>query len=221
MKLPLAFAAVGACATAAAALAATAPAKKHTKAGNSAAKSSLITVKDLGKGWTAGSTGTPGLQLSCSGHRPNAKGIVERGVAGSPSFSSSQVGPFLSQTTSVYGSAKQAATVWKRAVTPGLIACVAQTVEAIRAQGVDVAITSKGNLPLSKVTSMTAGYRVVATLSSPKVKYKRKLYFDVVLVGQGSTLSEITFSSFESPVPAKVEHALALLVAHHISIPTA
>jgi hypothetical protein len=201
--------------------AAAGPVAQHTSAGDTAAKASLLTISDLGKGWTAGQTGTPGLKLSCAGWAPSGKGVVEIGVAGSPSFSATQVGPFVSQTTSVYGSAKQASTFWSRAVKPGLIACVTKTVQAISSQGVKVAISSQGNLPFGKVSSLTSAYRVVATLSSPNVKAKRKLYFDVLLVGQGSTLSEITLASYTAPVPAKVESALATLVVHKIGIPTA
>jgi hypothetical protein len=75
-------------------------------------------------------------------------------------------------------------------------------------------------LPVSKVSDLTAGYRVVADLTSPG-KTPRKLYFDVVLVGRGSTLSEISLTSFVSPVPAEVESALAKLVASCIGAPTA
>jgi hypothetical protein len=204
------------------ALAATAvaadPAAKHTSAGNSAAKASLLTLKDLGQGWQAGQTGTPGLHLSCPGYRPSGKGIVETGVAGSPAFANSQSGPFVSQTASVYASSSQAAAYWNRAVKAGLIACVTQTVETIGARGVKVKITSQGGLPISKPTSMTAGYRVVATLSS-KTAGSHTLYFDVIVVGKGKTLTEITLSSLIAPIPAKVENALALVVAHHIGGP--
>ena len=57
-------------------------------------------------------------------------------------------------------------------------------------------------------------------LTSPG-KTPRKLYFDVVLVGRGSTLSELSMTSFLAPVPAKVELALAKLVASRIGVPTA
>ena len=79
-------------------------------------------------------------------------------------------------------------------------------------------VLSEESLPVSKVSNLTAGYRVVANLTSPG-KAPRKLYFDVVLVGRGSTLSEITMTSFVAPVPAKVENALAQLVASRIGAP--
>ena len=52
-------------------------------------------------------------------------------------------------------------------------------------------------------------------------KTPRKLYFDVVLVGRGNTLSEISLTSFVSPIPSKVETALAKLVGSRIGVPTA
>jgi hypothetical protein len=180
----------------------------------------LLTTADLGKGWTAGATGTPGLHLSCSGWSPSGQGIVETGAAGSPSFASTQAGPFVAQNTSVYGSTKQASTYWARAVRPGLVACVVQTVKAVEARGIRVEVLSQGRLPLGKVASLTAGYRVVADLAAPG-KTPQKLYFDVVFVGRGPTLSEITMTSFVAPVPSKVENALAKLVASRVGSPTA
>ena len=197
-----------------------APSAQHTATGTTAAKASLLTLSDLGKGWQAGTTGTPGLHLSCKGWTPSGSGIVETGAAGSPSFAATQVGPFLSQTTSVYASPKQASTYWDRAVQPGLVACVVQTVAALEARGIHVDVVSKGALPVTKASNLTAGYRVVATLTSPG-KTPRKLYFDVVLVGRGNTLSELSMTSFVAPVPAKVEAALARVVASRIGRPTA
>jgi hypothetical protein len=211
---------LGAAAVLAGPAAAAAPPARHTAAGTAAAKASLLTKSDLGKYWTAGATGTPGLRLSCQGWSPSGAGVVETGAAGTPSYSSSNVGPWVVQTTSVYGSSKQASTYWARAVQPGLVACVLQTVKAVESQGIKVTVLSKGNLPVSKASSLTAGYRVVANLTAPG-KTPRKLYFDVVLVGRGNTLSEISMTSFVAPVPAKVENALAKLVGSRIGVPTA
>ena len=190
-------------------------------AGNTAAKASLLTLANLGKGWTESTPGTAGLVLSCPGWAPSGKGIVETGIAQTGSLSAGSVGPFLSQSTSVYASSKEAAAYWARAVKPGLLKCVAQTVEAIGAQGLKVAITHEGSLPLGKVADLTAGYRVVATLTSATRSYKRTLYFDVLLVGHGATLSEITLSSFVSAVPSKVETALATVVARKLGVQAA
>ena len=217
MKLPAVLLAAAALAGPAAAAA---PWARHTAVGTTAAKGSLLTLSDLGKAWTAGASGTPGIHLSCRGWAPSGKGIVETGAAGSPSFASTQVGPFISQTTSVFASPRQASTYWARAVQPGLVGCVVQTVDAVEARGIQVKVVSKGPLPVGKVSSLTAGYRVVANLTAPGTT-PRKLYFDVVLVGRGNTLSELSMTSFVAPVPPKVENALARVVASRIGSPTA
>ena len=76
---------------------------------------------------------------------------------------------------------------------------------------VKVKITRQGALTLTKPTPLTSAFRVVATLGATQT-----LYFDVILVGSGKTLAEITLSSFRAAIPAKVEAALAALVARRI-----
>ncbi len=195
------------------------PAAKHTSAGNDAATASLITMADLGKGWTAAAAGTAGLQVSCPGHRPSGKGIVEIGSASSPTFSGSKIGPFVVQLTSVYATKAQAGAYWKRAVTTGLTTCTRQSLQTLTAKGIKVKVVSAGALAIGKVTSMTAGYRVVATLTSSAQKHL-ETYTDWIFVGQGKAVTEIMVSSFQK-LPVKVEHALALIAAQHMALPTA
>ena len=215
------FVLVGAAALAAPAAAA-GPLVKRTNAGQTAASGSLLTSTDLpaSGGWTATTKpGTTGFQVDCAGFHPDERGIVLTGSASSPDFNA---GPsFVLQLTNVYASAAQAATVWKRAVRPGLIHCVASTLDAVSAQGITVTVVSAGALPVERVGPMTAGYRVVADLRSTKSKVARRTYFDVVLVGRGNTLSEITVSNFGDAVPPKFEYALALLVYRQIGLPAA
>src|SRR5919199_287780 len=64
-------------------LAAGAPAVHHTQAGMSAARASLLVLKDLGKGWTAvRAVRQESVPLTCRGHSPSAKGIVVTCAAG-------------------------------------------------------------------------------------------------------------------------------------------
>jgi hypothetical protein len=185
------------------------PAVRQTRAGTAAAQASLLTRKDLGAGWTATATRASGLLVSCSGHRPSGAGVVETGNASSPTFAAGRVGPFIVQVTSVYASAAQASTYWRRAVTAGLVACARQSLQTISARGIRVRVLSQGALPLAKVAPMTAGYRVVASLSSAAER-DLKTYVDWILVGRGRALTEIMISSFAQP-PADFEHALALI----------
>jgi hypothetical protein len=208
-RMKLALAATLALAVTAVAAAA-GPALEHTAAGTAAAKASLLTRTDLGTGWTATTTKGAGIEVSCSGHVPNGKGIVETGAAASPSFAGGSTGPFIVQETSVYKTTGQASTYWKRAVDPGLVACTRQALESISSHGIKIKILSQGPLQVQRVAPLTAGYRVVAMLSS-KTEKSLKTYMDWIFVGKGSSLTQIEISDFTQPVPAKYEYALAVI----------
>jgi hypothetical protein len=206
-------AAVGALVLAGAA-AASEPTQKHTKAGTAAAKATLLQAGDLGSGWTAKNAGASSPTFTCRGYAPKLSDIVETGSATSPDFSAGGAGPFIVQETGVYASPAQAAALWRRAVKPGLAKCAEQTLETVSAQGIKVTNGKSGVLPIAKVVPHTAGYRVVATLKSKTQSLKT--YFDVIVISHGATVAEVTLSSFVHPVPAKVENALATLVARRM-----
>jgi hypothetical protein len=208
MKLPLAGGLAAALVLAGAAGAA-GPAIQHTAAGTAAARASLLTRIDLGSSFTATATKGAGIQVSCTGHVPSGKGIVETGAAASPSFSGGGAGPFIIQETSVYATTAQASTYWSRAVNAGLVSCTRQALETITSKGIKVKVDSQGPLQVQQVSPQTAGYRVVATLTS-KTQKGLKTYMDWILVGKGNALTEIEISAF-TPVPAKYEYALALI----------
>jgi hypothetical protein len=192
------------------------PAAHHTVAATKAAQSSLLRLADLGKGWTAaGATSQRGVRFSCPGHSPNAKGIVETGAATSPAFSPGSPSQIVQQNTSVYASTAEANAWWNRAVTPSLVTCVAETFSALAAKGVKVKLLSTGKLAISTVLPHTAGYRVLVTANA------KKLYFDVIVLGSGETITAVSISSFLQPVPAAYEQALAKLVARKLGGPSA
>jgi hypothetical protein len=195
--------------------AAAAPALKHTTADTTTAKASLVTVADMGKGWTGKASPQQGTSFGCTGFHPSGKGIVETGAATSAAITYDTIGPFVLQKASVYATTGQANTYWQRAVTPGLIACVVQTLEAVEARGVKVTITSKGKLPFSTSLPHTAAYRVVGTLDSGKNKVAN--YFDVIILGKGRTITAITISSFKVAPPASFEKGLATIVASRLA----
>jgi hypothetical protein len=198
------------------AVAAGTPAVHHTSAGTNAARASLLVAKDLGKGWTPNAaTKQQGVALTCPGHSPSARGIVEAGAASSATFSATQAGPFVQQNASVYASATQATTWWRRAVTPSLVRCAEGTFDALRARGVKVSLVSRGKLAISTALQHTAGYRVVVTANG------RKLYFDLIVLGNGRTITALTVSSFLQPVPARYEQALARLIVRKLGGPAA
>jgi hypothetical protein len=219
LRMKLALAGTLALAVTAAAAAA-GPAVQHTTAGTAAANASLLTKTDLGNHWTDTATKGAGIEVACTGHVPSGKGIVETGAAASPSFSGGSTGPFIVQETSVYKTSGQASTYWKRAVNAGVVACMRQALQTITAKGIKLNIDSQGPLQVQQVSPQTAGYRVVATLSS-KTNKGLKAYMDWIFVGKGNELTEIEISDFTQAVPAKYEYALALIAYNRMGKKTA
>ena len=97
--------------------------------------------------------GRPGSISPARAGRRAAPASSRRAPRAHRAFAGGQLGPFLSQTTSVYESPQEASAYWKRAVQPGLITCVTQTVQAIARSGVKVKITKQGSLAIPKTAA--------------------------------------------------------------------
>jgi hypothetical protein len=80
---------------------------------------------------------------------------------------------------------------------------------------VKVSVVSQGTLPMSTALPHTAAFRVVAKANG------KKLYFDLIVLGTGRTITGVTVSSFVQPVPARYERALAVVVARKLGGPAA
>ena len=65
--------------------------------------------------------------------------------------------------------------------------------------------------------SHTAAYRAIGTVGKNKLTY----YVDVIVLGEGKAITSLAIISIQSPTPAKVEKALAALVASRLSGPGA
>jgi len=212
MKLALVLTIAAVCTAAAAA--ATSPKVEHTAAGTKAAQASLLRIGDFGSGWTSSSaTGSAGLNFACPGFTPKQNDVVEIGTATSPTFKASTIGPIVAQRTSVYANIASTAKLWRRAVKPKLIDCVAQSLEALRGRGVSVAITSQDRISLGSIGDGVVGYRVVATLSG---RSRLKTFYDVIVVRGGSSITQLTISQFQKAVPLKSEIALAKTAARRM-----
>jgi hypothetical protein len=214
MKAFLVLAAAGL--SAAAAAAAPGPRAVHTSEGTKLASSSLLRVSDLGNGWTAEKVaGTAaGINFSCRGFTPRQQDLVEIGTATSPNFKASAIGPFVVQKTSVYENPATVNTLWRRAVKPRLVECVAQSLQSLEGSGVQVTIDSKNSLPIGAIAQHSAAYRVVATLTTPKQRLKT--YFDVVLLASRHAITQLTISQFQKAPPLAWEQGLSKLAARRL-----
>ena len=194
-------------------LAASVPAVHATKAGMTLATASLLTQHDLGSGWAGKPTPQSGATFNCKGFSPSGAGITETGGASSATFSyGSPATIFLVQATSVYATAAQANTYWGRAVTPGLLSCAVQTLQALTTRGVSVKITQSGLLSFKTALAHTKVYRVVGVIG----KNKLKSYLDVIVLGDGPAITEITITSIETAPPASFEQILAHVAIRHL-----
>jgi hypothetical protein len=204
-----------AAAVTAAAGAATSPQIAHTAAGTRLAQASMLRLGDFGSGWTqeAATGKSAGLSFACPGVTPKQDDIVEIGNATSPTFKASAVGPSVVQRSSTYVTPKAAATLWKRAVKPRLIECLAQSLETLKSRGVGVAITARDTLPVGAIGDGAVGYRVVATITG---KQRLKTYYDMVVLRGGQTITQLTISSFLKPPPLKWEIALSKIAARRM-----
>jgi hypothetical protein len=214
VRLTLVIVAAGICA--AGAVAASGPPRvAHTSDGTKLAQASLLRLGDFGRTWTESPSGSSeGLSLACKGFVPKQDDAVEVGTATSPSFKGSAIGPFVVQKTSVYETPEMASKLWQRAVKPRLVECVAQSLQALSKRGIGVAITERTTIPLGSVADRAATYRIIATLTTPKQRLKT--YFDVVILGAGRTITELTISQFQKPPGLKWEQALAKTAARRM-----
>jgi hypothetical protein len=196
------------------AIAAASIVKRHTASGMALARGALLVRGELGAGWTASPAPHAVPTLTCTDFSPQLNGVTERGAAVSPTFSASRSGPFVSQAAYVYTTAAQAAAVWQRVVTPGLLRCVADSLRSGGSNGVTLAVTRERLLALPGLAGPHAGYRITGTATSPGQVVD--VYVDMLVLARGDTVSEISASSFEQPPARELELRLARAVARRL-----
>lgn len=200
-----------------AAVAATSAAHGHTAAGLARARADLIPRGDLGVGWRVQSPPPrPIPALSCPGFSPRLTGVKETGAAASPTFAQSADGPFLAQIAYVYASDRQRQTVWRRVVTPRLETCVAGALRQGSVHGAQFTVTARRRLRLPRLAAQRAGYRVQATVTGSGQTVP--IYLDMLVLGRGASISELSVTSIGTPVSSSLETRLARRAAALMSI---
>jgi hypothetical protein len=182
-----------------------------TEAGKALARATLLRASDLGRSWTSTPAPTTVPGLTCSGFSPSLPGVVQIGSAISPTFQASSTGPFASQTAYAYASHSEEETVWREVARRHLLTCVAASLVHSTAGGVHFRVMSKRVVSLPSLPVHAIGYRVVGTASVPNQTVN--VYLDVILLGGGTTVTELSFSSFLAPMAWATELRLARIVA--------
>ena len=186
-----------------------------TAAGKALARNLLLRPSDLGRSWTSTPAPTTVPGLTCPGFSPSLSGVVQTGSAISPTFQASSTGPFASQTAYAYASASEEETVWREVARPHLLTCVAASLVRSTRGGVHFSVKSKRLVALPSLPVHAMGYRVVGTASVPNQTVN--VYLDVVLLGGGTTVTELSFSSFLQPLARGFELRLARIVAGRVA----
>jgi hypothetical protein len=182
-----------------------------TPAGMALARRSLLQRGDFGRKWTSSPAPKTVPGLTCPAFSPALSGVVQTGAAISPTYEQSTTGPFASQTAYAYANGAQEQTVWSAVARPRLLACVAASLARTSTGGVHFAVTGKRLLPLPNLPVRAKGYRVTGTASVPNQTVN--VYLDVLLLGGGNVVTELSFSSFLQPVSRAFELRLARIVA--------
>jgi hypothetical protein len=186
-----------------------------TPAGTAVAQQALLRHADLGRGWTGMPAPEKVPGLTCSGFSPPLTGAVQTGAAISPTFQQGSTGPFASQTAYSYATGAEAGAVWNALAQPHLLRCVAQSLAGGSTGGVHFAVTGKHLLTPPNVSVRAAGYRVTGTATVPYQTVN--VYLDVLLLGGGDTVTELSISSFFEPPSRALERRLARTVAGRIA----
>ena len=186
-----------------------------TAAGKALARGTLLRRSDLGRGWTSTPAPKTVPGLTCPAFSPPLSGVVQIGGAISPTYERSTTGPFASQTAYAYASASVQDTVWREVARPHLLTCVAASLVRSTGGGAHFKVESKRLVALPSLPVHAMGYRVVGTASVPNQTVN--VYLDVILLGGGTTVTELSFSSFLQPTARAFELRLARIVAGRVA----
>jgi hypothetical protein len=182
------------------------------------ARAALLRAGDL-HGWKSAPAAKKVPTLTCGAFDPDLTGIETMGSATSPTFNQSSTGPFASQLVDVFKSAAQERSFWHRVVGRALLTCVADSLAAGSTSSVTFTVDHKRLLSVPRIGEHAAGYRVIGTAAAQDGS--DTVYLDMLVVGRGSAVSAISFTSFFDPVPRSLELRLARLVANRLPSGTA
>jgi hypothetical protein len=189
---------------------------RHTSAGSALARQVLLRRADLGSGWTvqAPAPKKPPA-LTCGSFDPALPAITQQGAGATATFQQSSNGPFVGQNAYAFASASQRQEFWHGVVRPQLVRCAAESLTRGAAEGVSFKVTRKQPLPLPQLRVPARGYRVSGTANAPDQSVD--VYLDMVVLGRGKLVTELSFSSFYQPAPRQLELRLARRIVGRLS----
>jgi hypothetical protein len=136
-------------------------------------------------------------------------------TAASPTFAAASDGPFVGQTAYRYATVADQRQVWRAVARPRLLTCLAQSLVDGGGHGVRFTIVFQRERPAPRLAVGAASYALRATAT--RGTQSADVYLDVLLLGRGTGMSELSFSSVSGPPPAGLELRLARIVARRLA----
>jgi hypothetical protein len=173
------------------------------------AKAINVKIADLPPGnWTSKPAGPDTGTPVCSYYNPNQSDLTENGDAHSPNLTAPS-GAFVSSSTSIFKTAAQGRTAYKRVVQPKLPKCLAQLFK--KGAGKGVTNLSAVTLPFPKLAERSNAYRISANFANASGTIG--VFLDVVVMNRGKVDTVIFFAGIGHPFMDSVEQSVAGKVA--------
>ena len=181
------------------------------------ARALLIARGDLGSGWTVSAPAPRTVPaLACGQLHLKLRGAAARPLqAASPTFKRTADGPFVGQTAYVYANATDERQVWRGVARSALLTCLVQSFVHGGGQGVRFTVAAKRMRAAPRLAVKAASYALEATATSGT--QSTNVYLGVFLLGGGTGITELSFSSVDSPPPTALELRLARIVAGRLA----
>jgi hypothetical protein len=189
---------------------------RHTQEGAALARHVLLRRSDLGSGWSVQAPAPKKVpSLTCGEFDPTLPVITQQGSAATATFQHSSNGPFLGQSAYAYASPSQRQQFWHGVVRPQLVRCVAESLARGAGAGVSFKATGRKPLALPQLRVPARGYRVSGTANAPDQSVD--VFLDMIVLGRGKLVTQLSFSSFYQPAPRQLELRLARRTAQRLS----
>ncbi len=181
------------------------------------ARALLIARSDLGSGWTVSAPAPRTVPaLACARLHLRLRGGQARPLqAASPTFAAASDGPFVGQTAYLYANVADERQVWRGVARSALLACLAESFVQGGGHGVRFSVVSQRERQAPRLAVKAASYALQATAT--RGTQSTNVYLDVLLLGWGTGLTELSFSSVSGPPPAALELRLARIVAGRLA----
>jgi hypothetical protein len=175
------------------------------------AKAINVHLSDLPKGdWTAKPSAPDSGTPHCSYYNPDQHDLTENGNASSPDFTAPSAS-FVSSSTSIFKTAAQGRTAYKRVVQPKLPKCLAEIFrKGISSSGKMTNLTALP-LPFPKLGERSNAYRISGDFSNASGSIA--VFLDVVVFNRAKVDTVIFFAGIGRAFLGATEQSVAGKVA--------